>query len=161
MKTQAKIYNTRISVCIAKQTEKEFFLIKQENNIILQKRINNNSMHMPAGKQMKPAEKNKQTMIQLSLLGESCSANSGVGLSYFESQTGNSHLPNECSGAATITNYLLPTCSPRDALENLYQLSITYSEPIDKIHFAKGTRHSSVFCMKMGWSIKKEGLPIE
>lgn len=128
---------------------KEYDQMKNEDGIILQNRMNKQNRNGQACKQTdRLVHKNKQTIIQLFPKGTSCSANSGVGLSGSQSRRGNSHLPNECSGAATITNYLLPKCSPWNTLESQYQLCLVFSGTIGKIRFAMATYLSSFIGQK-------------
>jgi hypothetical protein len=136
-------------------------LTEKESTIKNQKRMDKQLINMPARKQTdQPSEKYKQTINQLPPFGGSCSANSGVGLSHSQSQAGISHLPSECPGAATITNYFLPKSSPRDALGTHYQLCITYSGPIDKISFAKASCLASVVWLRIWPGNNTEGLPM-
>ena len=126
--------------------------MKKRNNI---QTTNNHNCH-----QKQTDKKYKQTINQLSPSGESCSANSGVGLSFIKKQAGNSLLPNECPGAATITNYFLPISSPRDALGILNQKKSTYSGPIDKYTFTKIFCSSFTIWQKIKLSNNLEGPPM-
>lgn len=161
MKKQNKIGLINTYNCHQKPTDKEHNQIKIDNDFKFKKRINEQLMDMQVSNLADQTIKNyKQTINQLSLQGESCSANSGVGLSYSQGQAGNSLLPNECPGAATITNCLLPS-SPWDTLEPLYQLCLTYSGAINKLYFAMAYCLFSVFCLKVGPGNNMEGLPME
>lgn len=104
---------------------------------------------------------NIPTISQLSPSGASCSANSGVGLSFRTSKTGNSHLPGVCPGAATITNYFLPVSSPWDALGDHYPIYVTFSETKDKNFFTKDACFTFVTLQKTGQINNREGPPVE